>query len=83
MPIRQVLLARIRPHAGRLPHNSLAVYATLDYLFEGWKFAFKFGVESFWFKDQVLGVSYNYDYTEKRYFTGILGIPFIEFLGSF
>jgi hypothetical protein len=69
--------------SGRLDdYNSLTVYGTKDFLFDTWKMAFKFGMESYWPKAQVLGIGYNYDYTKEQEQMGLSAIPFIEVRGE-
>jgi len=51
-------------------------------LFDTWKMSVKVGVESYWPRPQVLGYSYNYDYTEKLEQRGLTAIPFIEVKGD-
>jgi hypothetical protein len=67
----------------RLPDfNALTLYAKKDWLMDTWKLGLKFGMESYWPKKQVLGVGYNYDYSEKQMQHGLTAIPFLELQGE-
>ena len=67
----------------RLPdYNSVTVYATKDFLFDTWKMALKFGMESYWPKTQVFGIGYNYDYSKEEEQKGLTAIPFLEVRGE-
>lgn len=70
--------------SGRLPDfNALTVYLGHDFLFDTWKINARAGVESFWFKPIVMGMSYNYDYTKAEERTSaISSVPFIELRGE-
>jgi len=70
-------------YSKRLPaYNSLTLYLTRQYLFDTWKMALKFGLESYWPKAQVLGKTYNYDFSKERNQTGLSSIPFLELRGE-
>jgi hypothetical protein len=67
----------------RLPnYNALSLYWSHSYLFDSWKLDQRLGVESYWFKPQVQGEFYNYDYSKKQQFTALRAIPFIEVRGE-
>lgn len=67
----------------RLPdYNALSLYHSHDFLYDTWKLVSRLGVESWWFKPQVQGEFYNYDYSKKQSFTGIRAIPFVEVRGE-
>jgi hypothetical protein len=67
----------------RLPdYNALTFYATKDFLFDTWKMALKFGMESYWPKAQVSGIGYNYDYSKEQEQKGLTAIPFLEVRGE-
>ncbi len=79
--------ARTKPedeYSTRLPsYNALTVYAGHDWLYDNWKLNLKFGIESYWPKPQVMGVSYNYDYSKSSQQKGLSNIPFLELRGEF
>lgn len=67
----------------RLPnYNALTLYGTRTFLYDTWKMALKFGMESYWPKAQVVGVSHNYDYSKEESQQGLTAIPFIELTGE-
>jgi hypothetical protein len=67
----------------RLPdYNAVTFYATKDFLFDTWKMALKFGMESYWPKPQVSGIGYNYDYSKEQEEKGLTAIPFLEVRGE-
>jgi len=67
----------------RLPsYNALTLYGTKQFLFDTWKMALKFGMESYWPKPQIAGVGYNYDYSEEEESKGLTAIPFLELRGE-
>lgn len=69
----------LQRNEARLPnYNSLSLYLNRDYLKDTWKLSLKVGIESFWYKDQVMGSRYNYDYSQRENVTGIPFIPYIE-----
>jgi len=71
-------------NSARLPfYYSLSFYFGHDWLYNRAKLTLRFGMESFWFQPQVLGVNYNYDYTKTNKETGISSIPFLELRGEF
>lgn len=63
--------------------NALTIYAGHDWLFDNWKLNLRFGLESFWPKPQIVGISYNYDYSKSNNETGLSSIPFLELRGEF
>jgi hypothetical protein len=70
-------------YSKRLPeYNSLTLYLTKDVLFDTWKLAFKFGMESYWPEEQVLGMGNNYDFSKEQPQNGLTAIPFIEVRGE-
>ncbi len=64
-------------------YNSLSLYAGHDWLFNAWKLNLRFGLESYWPKPQVLGTTYNYDYSKSEQQKGLSNIPFLELRGEF
>ena len=71
-------------YSARLPTwDSLSFYFGHDWLYNTWKLTLRFGMESFWPSQQVLGIAYNYDYTQPQPQTGISNIPFLELRGEF
>lgn len=68
----------------RLPnYNALTIYAGHDWLYDTWKLNLRFGMESYWPKPQVIGMSYNYDYSKSSEQKGLSNIPFLELRGEF
>jgi hypothetical protein len=68
----------------RLPdYTSISIYSSNDILFDTWKMTVKYGLESYSPGPQVVGVSYNYDYSKKSYQKFIGTIPFLEVRGEF
>lgn len=66
----------------RLPqYNALTLYLNHDFLWDSWQLAMRVGVESWWYKAQVQGSSYNYDFSKRQDFTGLGAIPFFEVKG--
>ena len=64
-------------------YNSISLYLTKKILFNTWKLQIKGGIESYWPQDQVLGISYNYDYSEEVEQSSVGSIPFLEVTGEF
>lgn len=70
-------------NSSRLPnYNALTLYLNKDFLFNTWKMAIKGGMEAYWPKPQVMGMSYNYDYSKEEEQRGLTAIPFFEVRGE-
>lgn len=65
------------------PYTQIDLYIGKDILFNTWKLQTKTGVEYLAFKRPAFGVTYNYDYSKKTYFTGVPPIPYFEISGAF
>jgi len=66
-------------NSARLPGPTrVSIYATKDFLMDEWKLQMKFGVEEYLIGEEGIGLSYNYDFSEKTAVSGIPGIPYFE-----
>ena len=64
-------------------YNQLDVYTVYDFLFRTSKLKLRVGIEYLALSPPAFGVTYNYDYSKKEFFTGLPPIPYIELKGSF
>jgi outer membrane receptor protein involved in Fe transport len=68
----------------RLPtYNEMSLFASREFLANTWKSMLRFGLEYLWYKPQVYGIQYNYDYSKEEEFNGVPVIPYIEYKGEF
>jgi hypothetical protein len=71
-------------YAERLPDfTQLDLYFRNDVLFDLWRLEIKYGAQYISAKPQAFNVQYNYDYSEKEFFTGVPPIPYLEVKGVF
>lgn len=72
------------PNNGRLPsYHELDVFTSVDALYDTWKLNWRFGIEYIALRPQAQGEQYNYDYSDKDYFTfPPFPIPYVAVRGT-
>ena len=71
-------------NSDRVPDTmSVTLFAQNDIKYESWNLVLRYGVEDYQLQKSSENISYNYDYSEKEFVTGIPAIPFFEVRGTF
>ena len=63
----------------RVPDTTtFSLFAQKDIPYDHWNLVVRFGFEEYQFNDSSPNITYNYDYSKKKYATGLPVIPFVE-----
>ena len=62
---------------------SFSIFLQNKFAYDNWDLLLRYGVEEYQLNESSPDVTYNYDYSDQEFVSGIPFIPFFEVRGSF